>query len=433
MNKKIPALFVVLAILAVIPIFAAESRTTEFHKTGLKINKNTTFNIKFPNGYFVKGTVQGSNGAPLEDAIVFVGSASDKYSGYFGSTDSAGKFSAPVQAGKKYLRISPPSGDSVDPSKFSRLLEKTVENINVTKDTTVSPVKLQNGYILSGKLDPPAGSGALKEFGALIALISANDKEKISSAQTDGPNSNIDNKYAVALAAGSYKIWAMGGGTTAANQIIQMQPMVQPIKISKDTVKNLVMPKGGYSLSGTVKDAANTKLTGYLFIIPKSGSFKGSVLLICGVDEGVFGYHSDLNLKNIFIPSGAYTLMFIPLSYLDVDYKGKATVSYFDLTMPAAAKTLALVAKNGYVVSGKATDANGKAIGAIVLATNKNAQISLNLLGMNLMLASSDEKGSYRFALPADTFNIQAFPMSSSSALTREKMLQRLIGTAISR
>jgi len=433
MHKKILALFAVLAILAVIPIFAAQSRSTEFHKTGLKISKNLTLNIKFPNGYFLKGTVQASTGAALEGAIVFVIDASEKYSGYLGATDEAGKFSIPVQAGKKYLRIVPPSSDSVDPSKFSRLLEKTVDNINVTKDTTISPAKLKNGYILSGKVDPPAGTGALKTFSPSIEIFPTNSMELFAAAQTDGPNNDILNKYAVALPAGSYRIVAFAGGATTTPQIIPMLPKIIPVKISKDTVKNITMPKGGYLLSGTVKDSSNTKLDGFLFIIPKSGNFKDGVLALCGVSKGVFGYDTDLNLKNLIIPSGSYTLMFVPTVYMSTEYKGKATVSYFDLTMPAVAKTLALVAKNGFVVSGKGTDANGKAMQAIILASNKNAQISLNLLGMNLMFTISDDKGNYRFALPADTFNIQALPIPSDSALPREMILQRLIRTAISK
>jgi len=434
MYKKIPALLAVLAILAVIPIFAAQSRSTEFHKTGLKISKNLTFNIKFPNGYFLKGTVQGPTGAAVEEAFVFVIDASEKYSGYLGATDKAGKFSIPVQAGKKYLRIAPPISESVDPARFSRLLEKIVEGINVTKDTTLSPIKLKNGYILSGKVDPPAGSGALKSFGPGIGIFPTNSMELFAAAQTDGPNDDIDNKYAVALPAGSYRMVASANGATAANQIIPMLPRIIPVKISKDTAKNITILKGGYNLSGTVKDSSQTKLDGFLFIIPKSGNFKDGVLALCGVDEGVFGYDTDLNLKNLFLPSGSYTLMFVPTVYMSTEYKGKATVSYFDLTMPAAAKTLALVAKNGFVVSGKGTDANGKAMQAIILASNKNAQISLNLLGINLMFAVSDTKGSYRFALPADTFNLQALPIpSDSSALPREKILQRMIRTAISR
>jgi hypothetical protein len=339
-----------------------------------------------------------------------------------------------VQAGKKYLRIVPPFSDSVDPSKFSRLLEKIVENINVTKDTSVSPVKLKNGYILSGKVDPPAGTGALKTFSPSIRVLLPNTKDFGSIALTGGTNDDIQNKYAVALPSGSYLIGAFAGGTTVANQIVQMQPTIQNVKISKDTVKNITMPKGGYSLSGTVKDASHTKLDGILFIIPKSGLFKGRILLFCGVSEGVFGYDTDLNLKNVFIASGSYTLMFVPLSYISADYKGKATVSYFDLTMPATAKVLALVAKNGFVVSGKATDANGKAMQAIIAATNKSAQVDFDPLALNGIFALSDEKGNYRIALPADTFNFQAFPIpSDSSSLTREMILRRLIGTAISK
>jgi hypothetical protein len=433
MKNKWLAFFAVGSVLAFTPDRAVQSRMTEYHKTGLKISKNLTFNIKFPNGFFVSGTVKSPTGAAVKEAILFVGDAADEYSGYLGSTDSAGKFSIPVQAGTKYLTISPPSSDSVDPSRFPRLIEKRIDGIKVTKDTGVGPIKLKNGYILSGKISPPAGSGTLKTFAPLIEVFPSNSLEVISIAQTGGANSKVDTNYAVALPAGRYRIWAIANGTTVANQIVQMQPTIQPVKVQKDTAKNIVMAKGGYSLSGTVKDAAGSKLDGLLFVIPKSGSFKGGALMLCGVSKGVFGYDTDLNLKNVFIPSGSYTLMFVPLSYLSLDYKGKATVSYYDLAMPAAGKTLALIARNGFVVSGKTVDASNRTVQALLSASNKKAQLSLNLLGLNLMLALSDSKGNYRFALPADTFNLQALPLSSSSAVAREKILRRLIGTSLLR
>jgi hypothetical protein len=383
--------------------------------------------IKFPNGYFVKGTVLSSTGAPLKSVSVFVGDAAEEFSGYFGTTDAAGKFSIPVQPGTKYVRISPPASTSVDPARFSRLLEKTVENITVSKDTGIGAVKLRNGFILSGKIDAPAGTPALKSFSPSIAIYPAKDLMVVNYAQTDGAHTGIDDKYAVAVPAGSYRIWTTAGGTTQANQVVAIQPTMLPVKVGKDTVKNIVLPKGRYSLSGTVKDTANTKLSGFLLVVSQSGSFEGGVFAYGIVDEGVFGIDPKLNQKTLFLPPGQYRLMFLPLLYISPDYKGRATVTYFDLTMPASAKTLSLVAENGFILSGKATDAGGKAMPAIIAASNKNAQLGLDLLSTNMMIGLSDEKGNYRIALPADTLNVQAFPVPQTSAVSREMILQRLI------
>ena len=157
-----------------------------------------------------------------------------------------------------------------------------------------------------------------------------------------------------------------------------------------------------------------------------------AAIAMSGVDEGVFGIESEFNQKNLFLPSGNYTLVFVPLSYISADYKGKATISYFNLAMPAAAKTQALVAKNGFVVTGKATDAGGKAVAAIIMASNNKALLDLDFLSLNIMIAVPDKNGNYRFALPADTFNIQAIPLSGLSSVSPGALLRRLTkGAAI--
>jgi hypothetical protein len=430
MTKKILTLGAVFAILAAVPAFAAQSRLTEFHKSGVKLSGDGTLNIKFPNGLLVTGTVLSSTGAPLKNATVFAGDAAEQFAGFMGVTDAAGKFAVPVQAGTKIVMITPPTSASVDPARFSRLVPKRIENVVVAKDKGLGAVKLKNGFILSGSIAPPAGTPALKTLSPALYIYPAQGLMIVNSAQTGGSHQGINDRYAVALPAGSYRIWAAAGAQTQSQQVVPMQPALLPVKVSRDTVKNIVLPKGAHSLSGAVTDAANTKLNGFLLVVAQGGAFDGGVFAYAFVSNGVFGIDPNLNQKILFLPAGRYKLVFLPLDYTSDKYKGRATVTYYDLTMPSAAKTLALVAANGFVLSGKATDTAGKAVVALITASDKGAQPGLDLLTGNMMMAISDEKGSYRISLPADTLNIQAYPLLDTPLSAQFEALRQPAGTA---
>jgi hypothetical protein len=433
MNRNIPALIIVLAVLAVVPAFAAQSRTTEYHQTGLKIATAKTFNINLPDGYFVTGFLKGPTGVPVKDATVYIGDEADGYSGLGGATDAAGKFSVPVQPGNKFLGIGPPGSASLNPAQFSRLLNKTVAGVNVVGDASAGEIRLENGFVLSGKVNPPAGSGALFIFIPVIDVFPPTGLDIVDVAQVGEVNKIVLDRYAMALPAGTYRVLTRAAGATVTLQGVPMLPRQDRITISKDTVKNITMPRGGYPFWGTVKDSAKRSLDGVLHIIPKSGSFKGWPIQSVMVVKGVFGVLPGLNIKNLAIPAGQYMLMFMPTVYLTSGYAGRATVTYYNLTMPAASKTLALVAANGFVVSGKTTDARGKAVKAMITAFKENAPLGIDTLKLNFMAAVSDAKGLYRFALPADTFNLYAIPISTAPADQKaEELMGRMFLKAVS-
>ena len=433
MNKKILALLIVLAVNIMIPAFAAQSRTTEYHQTGLKIVANKVFNIKLPDGYFVTGFIKGPTGTPVKNATLYIGDVTDGYSGFSGGTDAAGKFSVPVQPGNKILVADPPASASLSPAQFSRLLNKTVTGLNFVADTSMGDIRLENGFVLSGKVSPPAGSGALFMFTPVIDVFPATGLALVGVAQVGGVNQLVPDKYAVALRTGAYRILTRAAGASLAFQGVPMLPRQDKVTISKNTVKNITMAKGGYPFSGTVKDSAKKSLDGVIYIIPKAGVLKGWPIQAALVFKGVFGVFPGMNIKNVSIPAGQYLLVFMPTVYVTPGYAGRATVTYYNLTMPAAAKTLALVAADGFVVSGKTTDARGKAVKAMITAFKTNAPLDVDALALNFMVAASDAKGLYRFALPADTFNIYAIPFSTTAAAQKsEELMGRMFLKAVS-
>ncbi len=433
MNKKCSTLFFILAALAIVPAFAVQSRTTEFHQTGVKVAAAMTFNIKLPDGYFVTGFVKGPTGTPVNKATLFIGDAADGYSGFSGITDAAGKFSVPVQPGNKTLIADPPASASVSPAQFSRLLNKTVSGFNFVADTSIGTLTLENGFVLSGKVSPPAGSGTLFMFTPVIDVFPSTGLAMVDIAQVGGTNQLVQDKYAVALPAGAYRILTRAAGANLSFQSVAMLPRQDKVTVGKDTVKNIALAKGGFPFSGTVKDSAKKGLDGALYIIPKTGIFKGWPIQAAAVFKGAFGVVPGLNIKNLFLPAGQYLLVFMPTVYLTTGYAGRATVTYYNLTMPAAAKTLALVAANGFLVSGKTTDARGKAVKALITAYKANAPLGVDSLELNFMAAASDAKGLFRFALPADTFNVYALPFSTTTAAQKpEELTGRMFLKAVS-
>lgn len=424
MNKKTLVSAIVLTVLAAAPAFAVQSRTTEYHRTGLKISATTALNITLPDGFFVTGLVK-ANGKPVKNATLFIGDAADGYSGFSGVTDAAGRFSIPVQPGSKILVLNPPPSASLNPAQFSRLVTRTFTGFSFAADASVGELELENGYILSGKVSPPAGGGSLFMFSPVVNVFPATGLAMVGTAQVGGgTNPLVQDKYAIAVPPGTYRILTRAAGASLTTfQGLPMLPRQDKVTLTKNTVKNITLAKGGFPFSGTVKDSAKKGLDGALYIIPKTGVFKGWPIQAGLVVKGVFGVLPGVNIKNLYIPAGQYLLVFMPTVYLTTGYTGRATVTYANLTMPPAAKTLALVAANGIIVSGKTTDARGIPMKAFVTAFKANAPLGVDGLELNFMAAASNAKGVYRFALPADTFNVYALPFSTTAGAEKPEAL----------
>jgi hypothetical protein len=396
---------------------AAQSRTTEFHKLKEKITSDKVMNITLPDGYFLSGIVKDALGVPLKNAYVDAANPDSGF-GWGGATDATGMFSFPVQTGSYSVYATPPGSTSINPATFSRLLPLTVENISVANDMNMGEIKLQNGYIMSGKVNPP--SGAIGMFtGTLVAFPSSGTYTTAFAAQF---GSGLDSmKYAMAIPAGSYKLILIPIMVYSSTfQTIPMTFKTDKVTISKDTVKNITAPKG-YKIWGTVKDSGKTGLNGALFVFQKSNPFvKNMSISAFTVIKGAYaGY----------LPKGNFTLVFVPYLSMNAGYKGKATKTSFDLVMRASDKMLNLVAQNGVVLSGKVTDARKKIVksGGISMAKT-GADASKKPGDWIWLIAVTNSKGQYRLPVPPDTYDIYAMPSSETTALRpTETLRQNLI------
>ena len=384
----------------------AQSRTTEFHKLKVKITSDKAMNIKLPYGYFLSGIVKDAVGAPVKNAWVRAANPDIGFP-WGDATDATGMFSYPVQKGSYSVIAAPPLSASIDPAAFSRLLPKTVEDISVANDTDMGEIKLQNGYIMRGKVNPPSGTIGLLT-GVLMAFPSNGPNSTIFAAQFGSGSDTM--KYAMAVPAGSYKlilIPLMVFNNT--HQTIPMTFKTDKVTISKDTVKNIKAPKG-YKIWGTVKDAGNTALSGVLAVFQKRNPYvKGMIITEFYVMNGIYsGY----------LPAGSFTLVFVPYPPVNTGYKGKATKTSFNLTMPASDKQLNLVAQNGVVISGQFKDARNNIISSADIGIIKTSAAASEKPGdWFWLITSTDSKGQYRLPVPRDTYDIHAMPLSQTTAL----------------
>ena len=397
-----------LILMLLVPQFgiAAQSRTTEFHKLKEKITVDKVMNIPLPDGYFLSGIVKDASGVPVKNAWVRAAN-SDMGFGWGTATDAAGLFSYPVQKGSYSVIVTPPLSASIDPAAFSRLVPTTVEGVSVVNDTNLGEIKLQNGYILSGKIKPPAGTIGLFA-GTLMAFPSSGPNSTIFAAQFGSGSDTM--KYAMAVPAGSYKLILIPIMVfNSTHQTIPMTFKTDKVTISKDTVKNIKGPKG-FKIWGTVKDTGNTALSGVLAVFQKMNPFvKGMIITEFIVMNGSYsGY----------LPAGNFTLVFLPYPPVNTGYKGKATKTSFNLTMPSSDKRLNLVAQNGVMFSGKVMDARNQIVkSADVGVIKTGASTSTKPADWLWYITSTDSKGQYRLPLPRDTYDIHAMPLSQTTAL----------------
>ena len=404
--KKRFCLFLAAAFLVPLLGAADQSRTTEYHNLSLAITADKVMTIVLPDGYFLSGAVKDTAGSPVPGAVVSAVSPVDKGFGWAGTADAAGLFSFPVQKGIYTVIVHPPMSASIAEGVFSRLIADEVEGVTVASDRNMGEVRLPNGVILRGKIIPPSG-----KIGTLAAVLMAfptvaNAETKVYGAQFGtGPDST---KYAMALPVGAHKLIfypIMVLGSTY--QSLPMTFKTDRVTISGDMTKDIRAPKG-FKIWGTVKDKAGVKLNGIVAVFQKTNPFvKGMpVAEFVAVQGSYSGY----------LPAGAYVLVFQPYPPLNTGYMGRATRTSFNLTMPAAAKQLNLVALNGVIFSGKVVNARNQVVKAadvgVIVTDAVTSPVPADWLWY---MTATDAQGKFRLPVPKDTYEIHAFPLDQTA------------------
>lgn len=389
------AAFLAVAWLSPQPGMAA-SRAADYVQSDVAIAGAQTLNITFPNGYYISGSVRDASNQPLTGAAVMAAGQDGTIYGW-GLTDSSGAYQIPVRAGTYNVVAAPPRVRVINPSTMSRLVPAAVKSRAVAADASVPAIALQNGYLLTGSFLPPSGQMA-GLAGGMQAIPQKGDWFTGGMAAIgDGGHST---QYGVALPSGKYTLLFAGG--QAFDSSWKMLPAaafaVQSVNLTKDTTKNIKLPKG-YSLTGTANDAGGNPLHGIIYVRPKGANpAKDRRSTLITVMNGKF-------VANL--PAGTYDCVFIP--GMPSGYTGKATRSPVELTMPAAAKTLDIVAAEGVIVSGKMKDAGG--------AVSPGAMLWLVLSGADPksldaipMAAVAAQNGAYRVSVPPGTYDVHAWP-----------------------
>lgn len=404
MNKLTAFVATAALVLSVSGVEAAASKTTEYHLLGTPLTADKVLNIVLPDGVFLSGYVKDQSGKPVVNAFVGAALTDDNVTTLGGYTDASGKFTFPVQPGTYGIVLSPPTSDSVAPSKFSRLVSTKKDGVTVTGDTSAGTITMPAGNIWSGKVLPPSGT-----LGFLSAILWTFQGGTLGwHAAQFGTGLAESTQFAIALPSGSYKAVLLPlQAYTGTYTPIPAGYATSKFTISGDKVMNMKLKKG-YKLSGTVKDSAGTGMEGLLWIYQKSAAFVEDVYV------GI-GYVADGKYET-YLPNGSYSVVFLPV-VTDTPYNGKGTRTEIDVVMPAGSKTMDIVADNGVVLSGKITDAKKKlAKGATVMARD----VAQDPWGVNQVVYAgftwTTNKGQYRFTLPQGTYDILSFPDVDGSA-----------------
>lgn len=373
----------------------ASTRSADYLQPGISIAATQTLNIALPDGSYVSGTVLDSSRQPLTGASVLAIGPNDFFDGW-AVTDSTGEFRLALRAGTYDLLCSPPSVRVINPSTLSRLVAASVPGVNVSADTSVPAVTLQNGYLLKGNLVPPSGKMSYAT-GTLLAAKRPSGSYVGGSTLGEGV---YQTQYSIALPAGKHTLLFAGGQAFDSNwKMLQASSFATlSVNITKDTTKNIVLAKG-YSLTGTAADSAGKPLHGIIYARPAGvNAARDPRATAISVVSGKF-------ITNL--PAGTYDWIFIPS--MPSTYSGKATKTAGALTMPAAAKTLSIAANDGVLISGKVKDAAGAAVygAAVGLQLADADPISLDAIPL---VAVTARNGSYRIAVPAGTYDLHAWP-----------------------
>ncbi|MEW6368275.1 MAG: carboxypeptidase-like regulatory domain-containing protein [Acidobacteriota bacterium] len=380
------------------------SRDSDFVLKSLVISGDKVLNIRLPEGHLVSGVVKDSAGSPILGARVGAVDE-DGYGGRAGLTDESGAFQIALRPGRYEIAAWPPYSGQADPATFPRLVSATVGHVDVASDVNIGDIVLPDGYVVSGQV---TASG--RKIGALSGVVVASKTDSkgrphLAGYALLGGTRDGGTRYAMALPKGKYTRVLTGAqafslppppGWGPWNLISASSFVTSPLTVSKDLVRNIVLPAAS-KLSGSVKDKAGRPLHGVLGISVKGSSpAKDGLATAFVVTNGKF--------VGCLVP-GTYDVVYVPT--MDTSYAGKATQTHTEVALTEAARTLNITAEDGIVLSGKVKDAAGKLarFGSVALYP-----VDAPVTGADTLpqIAKVDKKGSYRLCVPPGEYDVQA-------------------------
>lgn len=403
-------LVLLLAAIALANSFVA-SRTTDVVQTSVTVSGDQTLNITLPNGKLISGRVLNVTGDAVMGAVVQPVGA-DGYVSQPVATGVTGTFQVAVRPGTYRLEVRPPFPRRDDFPALPRLVPMTTGASEVKSDTSVGDISLENGFLVTGQVSTSAGAAG-NLFGQLLAIPSDGASPWLSTPAVFGTGAS-SRKYAVALPAGKFSLFFAGGQAFSSTwNMVRMSSFgAGKATVAKDMTTNIKLPAGS-QLTGTVKDAAGKLLSGALWIL-KQGT--GTMI------ERGFTVATVMNGKFIlFLPTGTYDGVFLPL--FDDSYTGRGTKTLVTFTMTTAAKDLQITTANGVVLSGKILTAKGKVIKTASLAAMPAGEDPASASAIPIPAKADEKTGVYRLCVPAGTYDIHAVPVGFGELSAFERLV----------
>lgn len=383
-------LVIVVAALAVSPHpSTAQSKSADYVLPSLTVDRNMTRNIQLPKGYAVSGRLIDAQDAPVAAAVV----ATIDETGFVGSptvSSSDGTFALLVRPGTHSLFVHPAAASAADLSQLRRLVPLLRTGVVVLRNTSLGDLRLENGYIVRGRLK----AAASYVYGAVAAIGQAAQVASTGAGKTQDTIS----EYAVAVPAGQHDL--VLGGVCAYDSRWKVAPLssfvTNRLQVSRDTTFDIRIPTA-HSVSGTVKDTAGIALSGFLYVHR------------AGVDVTTDPRASAVAVRNgaylCHLPVGRYELVFVPVRY---EYSGRACWTRFDVTVTKGGGVENLVAQDGVLLSGKVLGADKRPAQVLIELTLPGA--TPDQAGIVPIPGWSDEKGLYTVAVPPNTYALHVRP-----------------------
>jgi hypothetical protein len=346
------------------------------------IASNTTLDQVLPVGQLVSGTVTSTSAAPLLNVDldfydVALQDVIDTNTNNNDNTDAAGHFGVLVPAAVYDVRFTPPLG--------LPYAGKELVGVTVTGPMSLGTIQLEPGLFVSGTVLGPGASP--------VSGVDLDFDDSITGITTFTPRDNTDGSgvFNTAVPAGTYDVtFAPPAGSGIAWRT------VYGVAAATDVSLGTVQLLAGFSLSGTVRDAAATPLVGAdLDMIQLS---TGEEVPTANDNSGIGGAFTLLAPATMidvyaYPPVGAVLAAGV---VRNVNVTGVTNVG--TITLPTGFSVSGTVSSSGQGVDAADIDAFELATGKLYPTANDN----------------SGPTGAYGIRLPAGNYRLVANPPAGS-------------------
>jgi outer membrane protein assembly factor BamB/protocatechuate 3,4-dioxygenase beta subunit len=331
-----------------------------YSQSNFVVSRSFAINVTLSENRTISGYVLSPNGTGVSGVTINaypVPSGTSKST----TTNSSGYYSLNITEGIHIFSFVPPS---------SATLLSYSEGYDLVNSNLVKNVTLSQGYLFSGYILSPSGTGI---SGTSITLSKTVATRTLWSASA---STNGSGYYSLVAPLGTFNLFATPSvaGFSYYNET--------GVVVSGTTAKNITL-SSGYRISGYVLDQnANPVASAYVYLFSTTG-YRGA-------------YTNSSGYYVMYVPAGTFNLLVNPSSAASLAYYVESGVN----VSADLAKNVTL--NRGFKISGYVSDQNGNPVGGSVSIPTGVGTYSIS--------RSIDSSGFYSIYVPAGTCNFLVNP-----------------------